>query len=193
MDILINQRILVLLKFDILYKMLYNYLAILCYIFVVYKGCCVMTSKNKRVVESVFGDVCHVENIRTEILFTFPHGEISVPDIEQAAGLRFCVTRVPDDEFYNDCHWASYGPKLSDNAANIFVVPCVIKPWMEIMLGNWGRVLKGKFVTTASGVIVLDVGDMSAWEGYELPGKRDYDFDRRRLEKSVAALNTLCV
>lgn len=149
-----------------------------------------MNAKNRQAMVAAFGEVRLVEDVRTEILFTFPYGDISVPSLDLDAGLQLLVARVPDEEFYTGCYWANYGPKPCDSDSNIFVIPCVTKPWMEVMLDNWARVLSGKFVTTESGIIILDVDSLFAWEGYERPGKRDYDFDRRRLEKSAAALKS---
>lgn len=150
-----------------------------------------MNARTKKVMEAAFGKARSVEGIRTSILFKRPYGDISVPDIKLGAELKLCVARAPDEKFYEECYWASYGPKPSDDDPDVFVVPVVIKPYDLSMCDNWAQVCDGKFITTDSGVIVLDVRSLWAWEGYSLPGKRDYNFDRRRLEKSAAALKAL--
>lgn len=150
-----------------------------------------VNAKTTRVVTSVFGKIRMIETIRTDLLFVFPYGDITVPDIELGGDLRFCAVRVPDDNFYEGCYWANYGPKPTDGDPDVFVLPVVIKPWAECMCANWARVVRGDFVTTESGVIVLDVDSLFAWEGYDRPGKRNYNFDRRRLEKSAVALKVL--
>ena len=141
--------------------------------------------------EAAFGKAKKTEIIRTEILFRLPYGDIAVPDIALGQGLRFCVARMPDEDFYEGAYWVSYGPKPSDGDPDVFVVPVTLEPYQETWAEIWQRVMSGCFVTTESGVIVLDVGSMFAWEGYERPGKRNYGFDRRRLEKSAAALKAM--
>lgn len=150
-----------------------------------------MNKQVKKSMERAFGKRKFVEGIRTEILFVHPYGDITVPSIDIGPGIYLCAARIPDDKFFQEGYWANWGPKPSDDDSDVFVVPVALKPYAVDMCSNWARVLYGEFVTTESGVIVLDVPDMFAWEGYSRPGKRDANFDRRRLEKSAAALKTM--
>lgn len=154
-----------------------------------------MNAENRRAMEAVFGEAKLVEDIRTEILFTQLRGGIFTLNTPLGAGLGLYVARVPDAEFYTGRHWASCGPTVrnDDDDGDTFVVPCVIRPGVGFLCERWARVLNGRFVTTESGVVVLDINGMTAWEGYTCPGKRDYAFDRRRLEKSAAALKMMVV
>ena len=150
-----------------------------------------MNVKAQRVMQSVFGKVKQIERIRTNILFVKPYGSITVPDVELGMGLGLYVARVPDAEFYEGAYWASYGPKPCDENPDLFVVPVFVKPYAQTLCDNWAIVTSGSFLTTTSGVIVLDADGVFAWEGYNRPNKRDYNYDRRRLEKSAAALKAL--
>lgn len=150
-----------------------------------------MTQKDRKTIEIIFGKIRLIEKIRTNILFVRPYGNITIPDISFRNDLKFCVTRMPDKSFYEKAYWACYGPKPSDSDPNAFLVPIVTKPCANNVIDNWAMVNEGDFLTTESGVIVLDVLSLWAWEGYELPNKRDYTFDRRRLETSATTLKTL--
>lgn len=152
-----------------------------------------MNARNRQIMESVFGEQTATEDIRTDILFVRPYGNISIPNVELDGGLCFCVVRVPDDEFFTGFHWSSYGPAPSDDDPDAFVIPVILPSYMTHQCDNWSRVTDGKFITTKSGVIVLDIRDIATWEGYDKPVNRDYNFDRRHLERSVAALKTLAV
>lgn len=150
-----------------------------------------MTDQSKMSMEKAFGKVKSVEKIRTEILFVRPYGGITVPNIDLGPGLYLCAARIGDDKFFNDGYWANWGPAPSDDDPDVFIVPVALKPYAVTMYNLWSRVDYGDFITTESGVIVLDVLNMSTWEGYTRPGKRDANFDRRRLEKSAEALKMI--
>lgn len=149
---------------------------------------------NKQAYQSmrkIFGHRKATEKIRTQILFVSPYGSITVPDVDPGPGLKFCAARIGDDKFYQEGYWANWGPKPSDEDPDVFVVPVALRPYMEGWCNNWSVIIDGDFVITESGVIVLDVQNMFAWEGYVRPGKRDAGFDRRRLEKSAKELKVL--
>lgn len=150
-----------------------------------------MNKQAQKSMIKVFGRLKFVEKIRTEILFVHPYGDITVPDIQLGPGLYLCAARIGDDKFFEDGYWANWGPKPSDDDPDVFIVPVALKPYAVDMCGNWARVIYGDFVTTESGVIVLDVSNMFAWEGYTRPGKRDANFDRRRLEQSATILKSM--
>ena len=147
-----------------------------------------MNIKEREAIEAAFGRIKKIEAIRTNILFVPPYGDISIPDISLPMGLDWYVARVPDEKFFKDCYWASYGPRPSDDDSDVFVVPILTKPWMTCMLSTWVQIRSGNFILTDSGVIVLDANSIFAWEGYSRPETRAYKFDRTRLEKSVVAL-----
>ena len=150
-----------------------------------------MNKRDEKAVSSVFGAIRKTEMIRTQILLAHPYGDITVPDVKLREGQYLMVARAPDDKFFEGAYWANYGPKPSDDDPDAFVVPVLVKSYMAGWFNNWQHVTYGDFVTTASGVIVLDVQDSFAWEGYQRPGKRDYNYDRRRLAMSAAALKSL--
>lgn len=154
-----------------------------------------MTIMNRKSVEELFGKTSLVEDIRTSVLVCAPYGDITVPDIKTVRGVAMCVARAPDEEFFQDGYYATWGPDPSDSDPDAFVVPIVLSNYMMEILktGCWQQVIHGWFVTTESGVIVLDVTKLFAWEGYGIPKKRDYNFDRHRLNKSASALKTLKV
>lgn len=151
-----------------------------------------MDKQSQRSMIEVFGKLKSVEKIRTEILFVRPYGNIMVPDIPLGPGLYLCAARIGDDRFFEDGYWANWGPKLSDDDPDVFIVPVALKPYAVGVCVNWARVIYGDFVTTESGAIVLDVPNVSAWEGYVRPGKRDANFDRQRLETSAMILKSMC-
>lgn len=148
---------------------------------------------DKRVIERLFGKIRAYEPARTTLLVCRPYGDITVPDTQMRKGVALCVARAPDEKFYENGYWANWGPKPSDNDPDVFVIPVAASNYNMINLGmgNWQQVLGGDFITTASGVIVLHAISIFAWEGYRRPGKRDYNFDKRRLEKSFTALKQL--
>lgn len=150
-----------------------------------------MNTREKRAVESIFGKVTDEESVRTNVLITKPYGSITVPEIELDRSFMLCVARAPDEKFYQLGYWHVDGPKPSDDDPDAFIVPVVVSVGIRDLLSNWQQVVRGEFVTTKSGVIVLDAQRIFAWEGYATPGKRDYSFDRHRLEKSFEALQRL--
>ena len=150
-----------------------------------------MNQQAQKSMIKAFGRLKSVEKIRTEILFVHPYGDITVPDIQLGLSLYLCAARIGDDKFFEDGYWANWGPKPSDDDPDVFIVPVALKPYAVDMCGNWARVTCGDFVMTESGVIVLDVPNMFAWEGYTRPGKRDAGFDRRRLEQSATILKSM--
>lgn len=150
-----------------------------------------MNARDKMAVESMFGKATKSEKVRTSLLFTKPYGSITVPDVGFDKAFVLCVARVPDEKFYQLGYWHVDGPRPSDDDPDAFIVPVVVSVGQRDFLGNWQRVAHGEFVTTRSGVVVLDAQGIFAWEGYAVPGKRDYGFDKRRLERSFDALRRL--
>lgn len=150
-----------------------------------------MNKRNRNIMDKGFGDEVLSERIRTEILFTLPYGSISVPDVDLGGDFLFCAARVPCESFYERRYWASDGPKPSDEDPGVFIVPVCIRPSDLELCDNWARICRGKFITTRSGVIVLDTSNVFAWEGYSNSCARDYNYDRRRLDKSAKELSLL--
>lgn len=153
-----------------------------------------MNKRIKSVIERMFGRIKKTERIRTQLLFVRPYGTITVPEIDLGGVLQLCCVRVPDDAFFEGSYWANYGPKPSDDDPNVFIAPVFLRPYARPCLDSycWQCVTYGDFLTTESGVVILDAPNIFAWEGYERPKtKIDYNFDRRRLEKSQAALMAL--
>lgn len=150
-----------------------------------------MDKRTREAVEAAFGRAVATERIRTHVLFARPYGGVTVPDVKLGGGLGLYVARVPDGKFLEGRCWSGFGTKPSDGDPDLFVVPAAVGPGAEGRLRGWAQVCAGRFVTTCSGVVVLDVLDLFGWEGCPLPGKRDYGFDRHRLGKSAAALKAL--
>lgn len=150
-----------------------------------------MNKSDMNIMDKCFGYECSRERIRTNILFTFPYGPISVPDVEPGGNFFFCAARVPCEAFYERECWASHGPKPSDEDTGVFIVPVNIRPFDIGLCDNWARIDMGRFITTRSGVVVLEAQRVSPWEGYSVPKARDYNYDRRRLDKSSVELKLL--
>lgn len=143
-----------------------------------------MDDKDKSIMNKYFGRECDRERIRTNILFTFPYGPILVPDLGIGSNFFWCVARLSGEGF-------DISKEPSDDDVNAFVVPIFVRSSdrdLRDMCRNWEKIDDGDFVTTRSGVVVLETCRTSPWEGYRIPEPRDYNQDRRMLKKSVKEL-----